>query len=194
MGHCTSFDIFSMEESKASIYETVDRVAMDESDSGHGLGSPIRWYDNEIQNSYEDAEAFINKHDSGWYDQLAVPFRQARQEDLTTKKTTDLKRRISELEKLYREKDGKIHYANVKSKTVSCKTCESKIAVAYLRSNACPVCRAELRPESVMKDLANKQVKLNELKKQLKEEEKRLAAKSIKNSKLMWLVKTEFHV
>lgn len=194
MGHYISFDVFSMEESKESIYAALDEMAEQNSDDGNGLPNRIRWYDHEIQNSYDEAEAFIEKHDSGWYDQIAVPFYQVRQEDLITKKTTDLERRIVELGNLYREKNSKIHYAKVKSKTVSCKSCESKIAVAYLRSNACPVCRAELRPESVMKDLANKQAKLNELKKQLKDEEKRLAAKSIKNAKLMWLVKTEVHV
>lgn len=194
MGHYISLDVFSMKESKERIYAELDEVAEQNSDDGSGLIKPIRWFDKDIQNSYEEAEAFIEKHDSGWYDQLAVPFYQVRPEDLTTKKTTDLNRRIVDLENLYREKNSKIHYAKVKSKTVSCKTCESKIAVAYLRSNACPVCRAELRPESVMKDLANKQAKLTELKKQLKDEEKRLAAKSIKNAKLMWLVKTEFHV
>lgn len=194
MGHCVNFDVFPIKQSKQSIFEEVDSIAENESDGGVGLGSRIRWYDNEIQNSYEEAKAFIEEHDKGWYDQLAVPFRQAQQEGLTTKKTIDLKRRISELDKAYCEKDKKIHYANVKSKTISCKTCESKISVAYLRSNACPVCQGELRPESVMNDLKNKQAKLDELRHKLKEEEKRLATKSVKNANLMWLVKTEFHV
>ena len=194
MGHSIQFDVFPMSMSKGEIFAEVDEVALCQGDSGSGLDKDIRWYDNDIQESEEEAEAFINEHDTGWYDQLAVPFRKVNQEHLTTKKTLDLKRRIADLEEVYYTKNSNIHYANVKSKTIACKTCESKLATAYLRSNHCPLCRSELRPDSVLKDLESKAEKLKALRQQLKDEEKKLAAKAIKHSTLMWLVKTEFHV
>ena len=169
MGHCTCHNVFPMSFSKDEIFYQVNEVAVRESDdfSGNGLPCGIRWYDEEIQNSRKEAEVFIDKHDKGFYDQL---------------------------EKSYQQKNDNIHYKGVKSKTVTCKKCSSKLATAYLYANHCPLCLEELRPESVLKDLENKKTKIEQLKQKLKEEEKRLNDKNIKDSKLMWLVKTEFHV
>ena len=196
MGHCTCHDVFPMNLSKDEIFYQVNEVAIRESDheGGNGLPCGIRWYDQEIQNSRKEAEVFIDKHDKGFYDQLAVPFRQVNEDKLTNQKTIELKQKISELEKNYQQKNNNIHYKGVKSKTVTCKKCSSKLATAYLYANHCPLCLEELRPESVLKDLENKKTKIEQLKQKLKEEEKRLNDKNIKNSTLMWLVKTEFHV
>lgn len=41
-----------------------------------GLNSPIRWIENcGVLNSYDEALAYINSHDKGWYDSLAVRFK-----------------------------------------------------------------------------------------------------------------------
>ena len=59
-----------------------------------GLSAPIRWNEQTICESRDDAEKWIEEHDRGCYDQLAVRFR-----DTSTAKS----KRISELEAKLRE-------------------------------------------------------------------------------------------
>ena len=40
-----------------------------------GLGKKIRWLEDHICDSQEEAEEYIKREDRGWYDQLAVRFR-----------------------------------------------------------------------------------------------------------------------
>lgn len=85
----------------------------------------------------------------------------------------------------------------MKSAYVSCKNCGSKLASSYFGGrlgNNCPICGADLRPESTLTAINNAKANAEKAKKELRVEEKKINNKSKKNAKVVWLVKTEYHV
>ena len=152
-----------------------------------GLPNPIRWVENGISNSYEEAMERIEKMDNGWYDQIAVKYKSYK--PCSTKKYNELKTRMHQAFDNYHEKMIRIHYAaeNVKSEFITCKHCGSKIATKYIKTNICPVCRTDMRPQSVLQSIENAQKKHAELLRQMKEEEKKA------KYEVRWLVKIEYH-
>lgn len=93
MGHLTCLNVFSFKKTKKHIERYVNEVARKEGDYGTELPKPIRWYENKIYNSKEEAEKAIRAKDKGWYDQLAVLFREP-VGDFRTKKIKDMEKRI----------------------------------------------------------------------------------------------------
>ena len=191
MGHAVNYDSFSTKQSKDSIYAEVNRRAIYDGDY-HTSITAIKWHDNVCLDSYEDAEKFIEKHDS-YYGQLAVKYKE--QKDFKPSKAlADMQERLKQAKKAYYELDNAFHFKNHKSATVGCKECGSKIAIGYLHSNCCPVCHKDLRPESTLARILALKNKMNDLAKKCKEKEKAERLKSIKKADEYWLVKTEYHV
>lgn len=166
-----------------------------------GLCKDIRWYD-DICESREEAEKFIEDHDSGWYDQLAVRYKVVK--NLEKSKTYHtLKERYDRLQARYDELNDNIHYGSVKSKFITCRSCESRISTEILRStvnksrwynrNLCPVCGKDLRPESALQAIKNAKENAAKAEKDLHEEEKKLQKKQEKKAEIRWLVKVEWH-
>ena len=58
-----------------------------------------------------------------------------------------------------------------KSEFVGCKHCGSKINREYIKSNACPVCRGDMRSDTTQKRLENMRAKVNRLRNDIKDEE-----------------------
>ena len=157
---------------------------------GQGLGSPVRFTDL-VFDSEEEASEYLIKT-TGNYRQTAVKYK-VHPEVKKTKAMEDLERRVGE----YRIRIAdlnKPHYMGVKQATVKCNSCGSSLATAYCGktyNNSCPVCRAELRPQSILQKREQYGSTLRELEKRLAAEEKKNVRKE--QCKLFWMVCCEVH-
>lgn len=161
-------------------------------EGGHGLNSSIRWIDH-ICDNYDDAIKYIESHDKGWYDQLAVKYRDC--SSIAKPKSIDaLREKMCTAVQKARELERKPHFAGVKSAYLGCKYCGSKISSKFLNGNYCPVCRKDMRPDSTLaaieKAVANAEKAKDALNKAEKDFEKKMASKV----KVRWLVKIEYHM
>lgn len=203
MGHSVHHATYDEKVNKTKVQNYWDEYAAHEDwqEGCSGLSQNIRWIDY-ICDDREAAEEYIKKHDRGWYDQLAVKFR-----DTSSISTTSaLKEKLVKQIASYKEK--KLRYdqdhsvTNFKAEYVSCPDCGSKLARAYLGKqrlacspNYCPVCgKSDIRSSSVLEQLNSFQKRINLWEKQLKEEDKKLAQKQVAKAKIKWLVKVEWHV
>lgn len=160
-------------------------------EGGGGLNSPIRWI-NDICNSKEEAEVYIRNHDKGWYDQLAVMYREVPLGD-PTKKIQDLKTKLNETRTKYNEMQRKVVFQDFKSDFVGCKNCGSKLSTKYLKSNGCPLCGNDMRSQTTLNSLARLKEKGIALEQQLNEEVNKVRMKNVKKGTIKWLVKIEYH-
>lgn len=149
-----------------------------------GLGSKIRWLD-KVCDTEADAHDYIKSVDKGWYDQIAVRYRVP----IETAKVKGLRNRLNEARKNASEINAVIHYSTVKAAFVSCPNCKSKISRPYIKSNFCPVCRADLRPATVLARVKKAAQKCLDLEDKLRQAEREAA----KKGKVRWLIKIEHH-
>lgn len=165
-----------------------------------GLPSNIRWI-NHVCNSMEDAEKYIRDHDTGWYDQFAVKFKDTDSITTTSSKKETLLKQIASYKDKKKVFDMEHSLANLKSEYISCPKCRSKLARQYIgRSNSrfhnegCPVCgETDIRAPYIHDQLKSFQDKIDKWQQQLKEEELYLAKKVSSKVKIKWLVKIEYH-
>lgn len=139
---CYDATKYSKDFIEADILEAVRAQMWEE--GGGGLPYPIHWY-TEICKDYDDAERFIRDHDHE-YAQIAVRFHNT-EEAPRTKRIQYLEKKQSVLNQVYQELDGKPYYRpdTVKAKFITCKACGSKLSVAHLKRNTCPLCGHDLR-------------------------------------------------
>lgn len=157
-----------------------------------GLHGKIRWLNVPPLEDEEAAEAYIESVDRGWYDQIAVRFKQY--ERLTpSKRHQALAAKVRELLDKYNHLERTLHYKDAKAQFIGCRHCGSKIAKAYLDTNMCPVCGKDLRPESVLDAISNARARWDKACADLKAEEKKMMAKQTSKAKICWLVKIEYH-
>ena len=154
-----------------------------------GLNTPIRWIENcGVLNSYDEALEYIKSHDKGWYDSLAVRYRQC-----DGKKTASLKKAEEKADAAkgkFADLNNKFHFADIKAAFIGCRNCGSKISREYLEDNYCPICDSDMRPQSTLDALERYKENLHKANALLFEERKKNLAK---NGKTMWLVKIEYH-
>lgn len=155
----------------------------------HGLDRPIRWLNVGPLPDYDAAKETIEAHDSGWYDQLAVRYREL-PANVSNKKIEELKNKAAEVYQTLMQLEKKVAAKDFKAQLVSCKKCGSKLNKDYLNSNFCPLCRADMRSDTTQKRIAALRQKHQELQEVLRKEQAALAAKK---GKVMWLVKIEYH-
>ena len=190
MGHETKHFTFDENVDKRKVQDRCDAYAAREGGSS-GLPSPIRWIDRVFAN-YDEADAYIKSHDDGWYDQLAVKYREYERIE-PTKTLLSLKDRLA------KEREKKAEYAaahsvsTFKAEFVGCPDCGSKLKRTLLKSENCPLCHAELRGKTTIDTIARYEANIRDLQKQIKEEEKKMEEKNLKKSKIKWLVKIEYH-
>ena len=157
-----------------------------------GLGSNVRFTDR-IFDTYEEAVDYLDKT-FGDYKQTAVRYRKYPKKDFS-KTVKDIERRIKE----YCERIKKLempHYEGVTAKTVKCKKCGSSLATEYCGKswgNICPICRADMRPQSSLDKLNKYKETIKDLQKKLREEQKKELLKMKAKSKLCWAVAVEVH-
>lgn len=168
----------------------VRRICYQEGASG--LGSPIRWLD-KVCESYDDAMEYIRQKDKGWYDQLAVKYLDYGGIQ-PNKKMMELQERVKTLYAAYIGKSGRFHFADAQAAYITCKGCGSKISRTHLKGNQCPVCRADMRPDSTLKSIQSAKASYEKAQAALKVEEKKHQEKCKKQAKVRWLVKVEYHV
>lgn len=154
-----------------------------------GLPRNIRWIDHTCED-YAAAEEYIKSHDDGRYDQLAVKFKDYPRSK-PTKEIEVLAERVKVLRGKINDIENVVHYKDVKAEFVSCRNCGSKIARAFIKSNYCPVCRADLRPQSTLDRLASLKTSRDEAQKKYEAAVDKAAKKN--KPVIKWLVKIEYH-
>lgn len=181
---------------KAAVQKNLDQFAAHEGyqEGCSGLSHPIRWIDT-ICDSYDEAVEYVKAHDRGWYDQLAVKYREL-PFNLPRSKTYAAKlQRRNELQKKLREEMSRVHYSpqTVKSAFLGCKSCGSKLNIQFLKGNYCPVCRKDLRPKTVLDNIQRLQSRLSEINAEIDSDDKVFAKKQSDKAVIKWLVKIEWH-
>lgn len=176
-----------------TLIENVDRkgvlrdiqvIAREGGDGYHG--SP-RWHD-EIKplRNYNEAQAWIEAHDNGWYDDHAVRYYD-HSNAKKTKKIEELERRLKEL---FSKKNDyiKAHSVkNLKAALITCPKCGSKLSREHLRSESCPLCYTDLRSKTTLDTIKNYERRQAETQKQIE------AEKEKQNGQVKWLLKYEYH-
>lgn len=177
---------YKLTVNKDKVFKDLNRDAKRNSDYGDGI-APIQWKER-IFESYDDAYEYIMDNWFGDYESVAYKYRDI--DSLKkSKKAIELEERIIETRKQYDSLNSKIHYKDIQAKYVTCKECGSKINKDYLRSNRCPICNKEMRPETVLNKLESLTCMIEKLKSDLKVEK----MKRIDKAPIKWLVKYEYH-
>lgn len=153
-----------------------------------GLVNPIRFI-NKVFSDYGDAEEYIKEHDKGWYDSLAVKYKEL-PHGTTSKKLEDLKKREQTAQSEYYTFERVVFAKDFKAEFVGCQHCGSKISRKHIKTNYCPVCHGDMRSETTLNKLKNMKAKVEKLHEEVIAEENKLKEKS---SKIYWLVKFEYH-
>lgn len=152
-----------------------------------GLYNGIRWLDNvPVRSDYEAAEQYLMDNDRGDYDNLAVRYYEYKRKN--TKQAMALAEKSKAAAAEYRKRDDAVWAETLTSAFVSCKACGSRLSRLHLRGNFCPVCRADLRPETTIKAIERAKEKLEKAQKAEKE-----YAKQHSDKRVRWLVKFEYH-
>ena len=174
MSHILSKLSFPEKTSKAIMVAECEEKARRE---GGQLHDPIRW----IDRVFDD------------YDQIAVKYRSYDKIAPSATLTNLEQRRDAEIQK--RIDYAKKHSVSTfKADYVGCPSCGSRLKRELLSGEYCPLCRTDLRGKTTLDTLAKYSQNIEDLKKKISAEQKKLEAKNIKNSKINWLVKIEFHV
>lgn len=179
MGHCISYNSFPIKTDVKKIQNELNKKAIRESDTHSELNSPIRFIDIICKNEKE-AKEYINSHDGGWYDNLAVKYyhtapNKNKKCHMLGIKLHKLIQEYSDLEQERLEINKPFH---------TCRICKSKFNTKYFIGKNCPVCHNDIR----LKSLLNK---INKLQKKINETDQKI---SMLNKELFWLVKIEYHV
>lgn len=155
-------------------------------EGGHGIDG-IRWNEYTVCKSYDDAEKWIKEHDKGWYDCLAVRYQEPVQ-PANDSKIKELEQNVSDTLKEYNSRSSALYPETLTSELTTCKHCGSKLARKFLRSNVCPVCKTDLRPEYIQKSIDSAKTKHIRATSKLEEYKLKHCKKETK-----WLVKIEYH-
>ncbi len=163
-------------------------AAMEDWQEGCSGVEPIRWLENEVCLTRDDAEKRIDELDKGWYDCLAVKYRVPK----TSKTLKNAKQRSRQANQALTELKSKLEdeLKNAKSAMIGCKSCKSSIARKYLKTTRCPVCHAELLSPTALGRIESAKARLDKALGAVIEAEK---ANSKKSSEMRWLVKFEYH-
>ena len=159
------------------------------SEKGGGRINPIRWND-VVCKSYDDAIEWIESHDNGWNDCLAVKYVEPIKGLTMSAKESELEKKESEARTLCINRMYDVPYPSsiIKSEFIGCSHCGSKLANKFLISNFCPVCNADLRPETILNSIKAAEDKLERAEAALKDYRINHGQKEVR-----WLVKIEYY-
>lgn len=154
--------------------------------SSSDLSGKIEWREDLIFDSCNQAEKFIKEESrKKSHLQMAVLFKDLKMTKALENKKDQIVKTFMEWENL-KKKD---YFKNIKSETIVCPHCKSKVNVDYVKFNECPVCGTNLRSKSVEDRIKNKRIELDKLYDELEE-----IQKDPNNQELKWLIKYEYHV
>lgn len=173
---------------KAKVQKDLDNyVAHEDWQEGcTGLYHNIRWLDNKIYDTPEEAHKALEELDRGNYDQIAVLYQNSHTPDDAKMKELNQKLEIAYSE--YQRRDRLLYSQIVTSAFIGCKTCGSRLARKFMTTNKCPVCHAEMRPDHMMKSISSAKNKWDRAQREVKEYIRKKGKKEI-----LWLVKIEYH-
>ena len=188
MSHNIKYYEYPRNVNKNSVKKNLDNfVAHEDWQEGcSGLYNPIRWLGDKIYSSEEEAHEAINKLDKGWYDNLAVLYEMAHEPK--DDNVTALQKKVRDAHDEYVRRDSILYSQTVTSALIGCKKCGSRLVRTYLKTNKCPVCHEELRPEHMIKSVEAAKNKWDRSNRDLREYTKKHGKREI-----MWLVKIEYH-
>lgn len=193
MGHETRYTSYDENVNRRAVYAQWSEHAMHDGwqEGCHGLNHDIRWIEGPILNSYDEAYEYIKEHDSGWYDQLAVRYREVKLSD--SKKIMEIKERLQKEIQKRKDYEAAHSVSTFKAEFVGCPDCGSKLKRTLLNSEKCPLCKTDLRGRTTLETLARYDANIEKYRKQIKDESKKILAKAEKNAVIKWLVKVEWH-
>ena len=189
MGHMIDYMSFKKDTSEKTMYKVRADFIEDNGEREHGMlishDSGFRLHRDIICESYDDAVDKIRQLDNGWYDDHGVLYKEYKGKSKTMESLLEKRNKVLADRREY-IKDNDIH--NRTSETIACPKCKSRLALAYFRGNECPLCRTDLRSNTVQKRIEAFDAKIKDIDKKYKEAEKK------QKYDLRWLVKIEFHV
>lgn len=190
MSHNIEYGVYKENVNKKKVQTDWDNFVCvaDREEGASGLPGAIRWNDGVTPlDSKSDAERWIDEHDGGWYDQIAVRFYDV--DHVKSGKVDVIRKKLSEANDKFRARNSILVKDVRTSEFIGCTTCGSKLKRTYLKTNQCPLCRADLRSATELKAINGLLKKSDTLQKQLKDE----IAKQRKKAEIKWLVKIEYH-
>ena len=158
-----------------------------------GLGYSIR-FTSKVFDTYEQAEEYLDST-FGNYSQTAVQYYEYPSHNKTSAEQR-IEDKLKKAEKALHELEDTPHYKGVKSQYITCPSCGSKIATKLCGEtwyNTCPVCRMDIRPQSVIDRKNTLKKTISEANKELRAEKQKNDQKLKKKAKLCWAVACEVH-
>lgn len=189
MGHAIEF--FSFPE-KTNRKEMIGEINHYLNEEGAYLYNSIKFIDKTLPD-YDSAVDYISSIDNGNYNQLAVKFVHFDMKTMTSKRLVDLESKYKEAQNNLRVFASKVVAKDFKSELVGCRHCGSKINKKYLGSNYCPVCRGDMRSDTLLGRQKAMEEKVKKLEEQIRQERINLANKK-KSKDIWWVIKIEYHV
>lgn len=189
MSHNIEYRSYDEKVNRKNVLESINYIVSHETwqEGGHGIDR-LRWLDDvSPRDSYDSAKEYIENHEIGHYDCLAVRYKVMKE---PTKALQSAREKLSAAYTHYNELDRKFVFADHSSEFIGCKECGSRIARKYLKSNFCPICHYDMRSDTIKKQIGSAKNKIEELIKKVAEEEKKATEK---NFEIRWLVKYEYH-
>lgn len=198
LDHICEYYIYPANANKDKIYEELQEIVKCRSE---GSLDHIRWLDRRPCTNKQAAEKFIEANDSGWFDCLAVRY-YGITDVAAFGETEEYKRlanKLSLVAQKYISLNEKLFFENKKTEFVLCKNCRSKLALAYLPSNLCPVCNSDMRSKSTIDRLNGYKRAMSSIYYEINAERlrylvkaERAAGQQMKGTKINWLVKIEY--
>ena len=172
MGHEIRHLEYAETTDRKHIVADANELATRDGDYHHALDTPIRFIEFVCEDR-EKAYEYIQSHDKGWYDNLAVKFKEYPRCEPTKALLTLKDRQKKEHEKrIAYEKAHSV--SSFKVEYIGCPHCGSKLKRTLLRGNSCPLCGTELRSKTTMDTLNRYAENIKSLSKQILEEERKV--------------------
>lgn len=149
MGHNIEYFNYDESTNQKDIEAKLASYVQHETWQEGGSMSPIRWLKQSPLPDRDAAEQFIKRHDKGWYDCLAVRYK----EPVITQAIRAAQKAEAAAWKKWRDLDNEVYVTTLTSEFISCKACKSRLNRKMLAipkigipRNTCPVCHAESEP------------------------------------------------
>jgi hypothetical protein len=171
-------------KSMASAYSHIDRRVKSNSDLVEFPNAGARFKIHEVSvpeplADREAAEDFLDERDDwqrSW--NVTVPFYD-RENCKPTKKYADLVKRLQTEQGKLAEYTKAHGFSTFKAALVTCTGCGSKLNKDYIKEFCCPLCRHDMRSDTVKNTCERYQQKIKVLQKEIRMEEKKATGKAV---------------
>lgn len=183
MGHLHSgyFTSKSKEDAAAQVMQWGEEN-YDREETSHGFDGVV--WKKHICNSYEEAQAYLDQYvDDLYWSGMAVgvEFKCPKKQPKPTQQYLKAVEALQKNQAKLQQSQSTIHYKTTKQQTVSCRHCGYRFNVAELYTNYCPVCRKDMRPDTVLKKEEDIRANINYYYKRVQAFEQEMQEKAYKN-------------